>query len=156
MGVEEEGKGGIDLAGYFAKVKLRELEQKAINDKIEGMNDRIGEMGKDIQKVVLGMDGMGKGKKNILDFSPQEHWNEIKKSTHGFEDMDTIFSDRFATNQEFRKQALDALSDEKVVEMVKNKELDAILTGVCKDEACRVDLASRVKQAQKGTEKKLF
>ena len=155
MTVRNEEKG-IDLDAYFAKVKLQEIEQKKFNDKIEAMNKKVTMMGANIEKVLLATDGMGKGKKNILDFSPQEHWNEIKKSTHGFEDMDTIFSDRFATNQEFRKQALDALSDEKVVEMVKNKELDAILTGVCKDEACRTDLASRVKQAQKGTEKKLF
>ncbi|MBA7496779.1 hypothetical protein ES702_07388 [subsurface metagenome] len=157
MGLEEEGGGkGIDLAGYFAKVKLRELEQKEINDKIQRMDKKMSEMGQNIEKVVLGMDGMGKGKKSILDFSPQDHWNEIKKSTHGWEDMDSIFTDRFAGNPEFRKTALAKLSDEKVIEMLKSKELDGILNGVCKDEACRIDLATRVKEAQKTTAKKLF
>lgn len=157
MGLEEEGGNkGIDLAGYFAKVKLRELEQKEINDKIEVMDKKISQMGENIEKVVLGMDGMGEGKGTIQSFSPQEHWQEIKKSAHGWTDMDSIFSDRFAENPEFRKTALGKLSDDKVIEMVKNKELDGILTGVCKDEACRRDLASRVKKAEKGTEKKLL
>ncbi|MQY59265.1 MAG: hypothetical protein GH144_06630 [Clostridia bacterium] len=150
--------GEENIAGILAERELQRKKEEDFDNKLKEMDKKISQMGKNFDKVFLGLDGLGKaeGKKNILDFSPQEHWNEIKKSTHGFEDMDTIFSDRFATNQEFRKQALDALSDEKVVEMVKNKELDAILTGVCKDEACRTDLASRVKQAQKGTEKKLF
>ena len=156
MAGEEKGGGtGIDLAGYFAKVKLRELEQKEINDKIELMDKKISTMGKNIEKVVLGMDGMGEGKA-IKSFSPQEHWDEIKKSIHGQEDMEIIFAGRFAKNPEFRKKALAELSDEKVIEMVKNKELDTILTGVCKDEVCRADLTARVKQAQKGTEKKLL
>jgi len=156
MGIEEEGASkGIDLAGYFAKVKLRELEQKEINDKIEGMDRKISLMGENIEKVILGMDGMGEGK-GTKTFSAQEHWEEIKRSEHGWNDMDDIFSDRFAENAEFRKKALGRLSDEEVVKMQKNKELDGILTGVCKDEACRADLTARLKEAQKGTEKKLL
>ncbi|MBA7530054.1 hypothetical protein ES705_22257 [subsurface metagenome] len=154
---EEKGGGtGIDLEGYFAKVKVRELEQKKINDQIEEMNKKISQMGQNIEKVVLGMDGMGQGKETIQSFSPQQHWNAIKNSKFGLEDMDSIFSDRFAEKPEFRKQALGKLSDEKVIEMVKSKELDKVLTGVCKDEACRIDLTARVKEAQKGTAKKLL
>lgn len=156
MGVEE--KGGIDLEGYFAKQKLRDLEQKKINDQIEVMNKKISQMDQNVEKAVLALDGIAnaEGKKTILDFNPQQCWNRIEVSEHGWEDMDLKFAGRFAENPEFRKQALEQLSDEKVIEMVKNKELDSILTGVCKDEACRADLTTRVKEAQKTTGKKLL
>ncbi|MBA7622588.1 hypothetical protein ES703_29966 [subsurface metagenome] len=149
---------GEDIAGILAERELQRKKEEEFNKKLEQMDKKIAQMGKGLDKVFLSLDGLGKaeGKKSILDFSPQEHWNEIKKSTHGWEDMDSIFTDRFAGNPEFRKTALAKLSDEKVIQMVKSKELDAILTGVCKDEACRADLASRVKEAQKGSQKKLL
>lgn len=157
MGLEEEGGNkGIDLAGYFAKVKLRELEQKEINDKIEGMGKKISIMGQNLEKVALGLDGREEGTKTIKSFSIQECWNRIRDSEHGWMDMDKIFSGRFAEDSGFRKKALAELSDDKVVEMVKNKELDGILTGVCKDKACRADLTARVREAERGKEKKLL
>ena len=153
----EEKGGGIDLDAYFAKQKLQEIEQKKVSDQMKKMDQKISKIGETLEQVVLGIDGVkAQEKKAALDFSPQQHWNAIKASQHGWEDMDNIFSDRFAEDPEFRKQALGKLSDEKVIEMLKNKELDGILTGVCKDEACRADLTTRVKQAQKTTVKKLL
>ncbi|MBA7608886.1 hypothetical protein ES703_16070 [subsurface metagenome] len=154
MGIE----GGENISGILAERELQRKKEEDFDNKLKEMDKKIAQMGKGLDKVLLGMDGIanGQGKKTILDFSPQACWDRIKSSDNGLEDMDKIFADKFAKNPDFRKQALDELSDEKVVEMVKNKELDGILTGVCKDEACRVDLANRVKEAQKGTEKKLL
>ena len=151
-------KGGESLSGILALQELERRKEKEFNKKLEEMDKKIAQMGKGLDKVFLGIDGLGKaeGKKTVLDFSPQECWNRVKSSDHGWEDMDKIFTDRFAENPEFRKTALAKLSDEKIIEMEKNKELDGILTGVCKDEACRADLTARVKEAKKGTEKKLL
>jgi len=150
--------GEESISGLLAQQELQRKKEEEFDKKLAGMDKKISQMGKNFDKVFLGLDGLGKaeGKKTILDFSPQACWDRIKTSEHGWTDMDGVFSDRFAENPEFRKTALDKLSDEKVIEMVKKKEFDAILTGVCKDEACRTDLASRIKEAQKGKGKKLF
>ncbi len=156
MGLEE--KGGAGISGILAERELQSLKDAEFNKKLEAMGQEISQMGKNVDKMFLGIKGLGEadGKTTILDFNIQQCWDRIKTSERGYEDMDKIFAGRFANNPEFRKQALDKLSDEKVIEMVKNKELDGILTGVCRDEACRADLTARVKQAQKGTDKKLL
>lgn len=99
----------------------------------------------------------GEGKEKTLDdFSAQEKYDSIKNAPLALADLDNIYVARFAENPEYRKLALGKLSPETFIQMAKNKEIDDKLTGMCQDEACRIDIVKRIKQVEKSTGKKLL
>lgn len=99
----------------------------------------------------------GEGKEKTLDdFSAQEKYDSIKKAPVALADLDNIYVARFAENPEYRKSALGKLSPETFIEMAKNKEIDDKLTGMCQDEACRIDIVKRIKEVEKSTGRKLL
>lgn len=95
--------------------------------------------------------------KTLDEFTAQEKYNSIRDGApQAVQDLDNIYVDKFAENPEYRKLALEKLSPETFVELVKNKEIDDKLTGMCQDEACRIDIVKRLKEVEKSTGKKLF
>jgi len=156
MGIEETGGRGIN--GILAERELRRKKEEEFNKKLEALDNKMSQMGKGIDKIFLGIDGIGtaEGKKTILDFNIQECWDRIKSSEHGIQDMDTLFSDRFAENPAFRKLALDKLSTEDFVNDVKAKKIEDKLKGMCTDEGCILDVETKIKEARKGKGRKLF
>jgi len=94
--------------------------------------------------------------KSLDEYSAQEKYDSIKIASTALADLDNIYAGRFAEDPEYRKLALEKLSPETFVELVKNKEIDDKLTGMCQDEACRIDIAKRIKEVEKSTGKKLL
>lgn len=94
--------------------------------------------------------------KSLDDFPAQKKYESITKSADGIKDLDNIYVDKFAEDPEYRKLALEKLSPETFVELVKNKEIDDKLIGICQDEACRIDIVKKIKEVEKSTGKKLF
>lgn len=94
--------------------------------------------------------------KTLDEFSAQEKYDSIKTAPLALKDLDNIYAGRFAEDPEYRKQALKKLPAEVFVEMVKNKEIDDKLTGMCTDEACRIDIKKRIKEVEKSAGKKLL
>ncbi|MBA7496619.1 hypothetical protein ES702_07228 [subsurface metagenome] len=156
MGIEETGGGGI--SGILAERELQSKKEQELNKKLEEMDNKISQIGKNFETVFLGIKGLGQadGKKTILDFNIQQCWDRIKSAEHGYEDMDQIFSDRFAENSDFRAMALEKLSTEDFVNDIKAKKIEDKLKGMCTDEACILEVESKIKEARKGKGKKLF
>lgn len=150
--------GEESISGLLAERELQRKKEEEFDKKLQKMDQKISQMGKGLDKIFLGIDGLGKaeGKKTILDFNIQECWDRIKTAEHGWEDMDEIFSDRFAKNPEFRKKALDNLSTQDFVDDVKAKKIEDKLTGMCTDEACRLDVEAKINEVRKGKGQKLF
>ena len=154
----QTGGGGENISGILAERELQRKKEEEFDKKLQEMDNKISQMGRNFDKVFLGIDGIAKaeGKKTILDFNIQQCWDRIKAAEHGWEDMDNIFSDRFAKNPDFRKKALDKLSIQDFVDDVKAKKIEDKLKGMCTDEACLLDVEAKIKEAKKGKEKKLF
>ena len=94
--------------------------------------------------------------KTLDEYSAQEKYDSIKIAPTALADLDNIYVGRFAEDPEYRKLALEKLSPETFVELIKNKEIDDKLTGMCQDEACRIDIVKRIKEVEKSTGKKLL
>jgi len=94
--------------------------------------------------------------KTLDEYSAQEKYDSIKTAPSALGDLDNIYAGRFAEDPEYRKLALEKLPSEVFIEMVKNKEIDDKLTGMCQDEACRIDIVKRIKEVEKSTGRKLL
>jgi len=94
--------------------------------------------------------------KTLDKYSAQEKYDSIKNAPSALGDLDSIYVDRFAEDPEYRKLALEKLSDEVFVELAKEKAIETKLTALCNDEVCRTDVVAKIKEVEKSTGKKLL
>lgn len=168
----------------YTKREQRQAEGTRIKEEVKTatapMQEKVGQFGKALEELQKQLEPFGEictsveeckkklkkfeevaaegeGKEKTLDdFSAQDKYDSIKKAPLALADLDNIYVARFAENPEYRKLALEKLSPETFIEMAKNKEIDDKLTGMCQDEACRIDIVKRIKEVEKSTGKKLL
>jgi len=141
------------------QVKLKELEKAPPEEepegKLTGMSyDKLKELSEtgnlEARRV------LEERMEKLGGFTAQEKYDSIKIAPTALSDLDNLYTERFAEDPEYRKQALEKLPDEVFVELAKDKAIETKLTALCNDEVCRTDVVAKIKKVEKSTGKKLL
>lgn len=116
----------------------------------------VEECEKKIKELQKGPSEEESKEKTLDKFSAQEKYESIKTAPSALADLDAIYADRFASEPEYRKSALEKLSDDVFVELAKDKTIESKLTALCNDEVCRTEVVAKIKEVEKSTGKKLL
>lgn len=172
---------GSVVENFFAKEKEKQENariQSQVEPIIAPLKEEVGKIGETLQSLQKKLEPFGdyctsieecktkiaKYEEKAKEIPPkeppkldgQELWETLKSNESWLQDIDNIYAEKFAKDPEYRKLAMEKLPKEAFVEMAKNKEIEDKLTGMCEDEICRIDVKSKIKEAEKKPEKKLL
>jgi len=146
-----------------APMEVKIEQQGKVLKKLQKQLEPFGEVCSSVEECQKKLNELEKApseeepeEKTLDKYSAQEKYDSIKNAPSALGDLDNIYADRFAEDPEYRKLALEKLSDDVFVELAKEKAIETKLTALCNDEVCRADVVGKIKEVEKSTGKKLL